>query len=195
MGIIGRIFGRKGGEEPEEPREEPGEEAAAPAPEPAGEAPQEEASEPERKPGFLDRVKRVFRRKKEPGPAEETSAPGEAKPAPPPTQPVPTGTQEALPGTEDLAPEAAAEPEEKDYSNAPSSITVQIPGTWKMSRKKWVGVVKGTLTGNDVVEFLKHLDKGEEEAAVMMVCQAFDQGSGFADAVDLGESEWGSISY
>ncbi|MGW6708093.1 hypothetical protein ACWGDE_24815 [Streptomyces sp. NPDC054956] len=59
-----------------------------------------------------------------------------------------------------------------------------------MSSSRWTGVVKGTLQGEDVITFLKHLDQGREAAAVEMIAKLYDQGSGFADAVDIGNSDY-----
>ncbi|MFD4263799.1 hypothetical protein ACFWR9_40910 [Streptomyces sp. NPDC058534] len=64
-----------------------------------------------------------------------------------------------------------------------------------MSKKKWVGIVKGSLSGEAVVDFLRHLDNDEEQDAVMMICEEFDQGSGFASAVDLDRSTWSTPSF
>lgn len=146
-------------------------------------------------------TKRVLRR---PGrEAEKPEAP-KAPPAEAPPQP-PTAPPAAPPAPEEGPAEGPAEAPaeeggaeeapEKDYSDAPSSVDVRIGGTWQMSQKKWVGVVRGTLSGSGVVEFLRALDENREEEAVMMACEAFDQGSGFASAVDLSRSSWGSIDY
>ncbi|MGR3939431.1 hypothetical protein [Streptomyces sp. BRA346] len=173
MGLFDRLFGRKRGEQPPEevpPPEVPA--AEAPAPEPA------EAAEEKR--GFFSRL--FGRKKKEAPPAEEAEAPPpqEAPPAPPAEGP-PAG---------EGPPE---EPPPKDYSGAPGSLRVRIPGVWKVSRRVWVGVVDGTLTGGQVVEFLKAIDEGRETDAVQMVCDAY--GDDFGALVDLEESTWDGLVY
>jgi hypothetical protein len=40
------------------------------------------------------------------------------------------------------------------------------------------------------VTFLRHLDNNEDKEAMMMICEEFDQGSGFAGVVDLDNSTW-----
>ncbi|WP_435611250.1 hypothetical protein [Streptomyces sp. C10-9-1] len=186
MGIFKRFFGRGGGEEPQEPQQP--EQTPAPAPE-AGPAAGDGGGGGKKR-GFLGRI--FGGRKKKAPKGEAPPAPPEAPPAPPTGPPPPPAPPTPAEGPEE-GPEGGEEGEEapeKDYSDAPSSASIRIAGTWMMSRRKWVGVVKGTLTGSAVVEFLKALDEGRDQDAVMMVCEEFDDGSGFASAVNLDESTW-----
>lgn len=189
MGIFDR-FRKRGGKAKGEPTP-----PSAPTPAPTPQAPAGQVPQEPKKRGLLGRMADKVRRKKPP------EAPPEAPPAAPPAPPSPPEGPPAPPTpAEGPEPEGEGvgegeEPEEKDYSDAPSSMTVAIPGTWQFSKKKWVGIVRGTLSGARVVQFLQHLDNDEEEDAVMMICEEFDQGSGFASAVDLPHSTWSTPSF
>ncbi|CAM5251123.1 hypothetical protein SXANM310S_00014 [Streptomyces xanthochromogenes] len=195
MGLFDRF--RRKGRDKEEQRPTP---APAP-PTPAPKAPAD--TQGEKKRGLFGRVADRLRGKKEAPPAApsapEEAAPPPMPPAPPTGEPVPQGEQLSLPQEEAEGggeEEAEGEGEEEDYSNAPGSLDVSIPGDWKVSRKRWRGTVKGLLTGQaNVIQFLKALDQGRESDAVMMICRLFDQGSGFAEIVDLDDSTWDSINY
>ncbi|MDX2695939.1 hypothetical protein [Streptomyces ipomoeae] len=181
MGIFDRFRRGKGKGKGEEPPPAPAP-TPAPAPPPAGEAPKE------KKRGLFGRLKDKVTRKKPPAaPAEEAPpaappAPPEGPPPGPPGGPMPEGPEE---------PEGPPEEEEKDYSDAPSSAAINIPGQWAFSKKTWPGVVKGTLSGQaEVIAYLKAIDEGREKDAVEMIVEKFDQGSGFASGVDLDRSTW-----
>ncbi|MGP3636467.1 hypothetical protein ACTU45_24450 [Streptomyces sp. 24-1644] len=208
MGMFGRLFGRgkeePEGQQPEEAGQAPAEQPPAPAPAaPEAAAP---AAELKRKRGFLGKVKDRLRGK---GKAKKEAAPPteEAPPAAPPAPPSPPGPPTAPPtggGEEGGEPggeggeEGGEEGEEEDpYADAPSSLHVSIPGTWKTSKRKWLGVVEGTLHGADVVKFLKAMDKGtkaEVEEVIQLVCDDFGDGS-FGAAVELDGSSWSTPSY
>ncbi|MGW1365238.1 hypothetical protein ACWCQP_48830 [Streptomyces chartreusis] len=184
MGLFDR-FRRKGGKGKEEPA--PPTPAPTPAPPPTAQAPAEGPKEKKR--GLFGRIADKVRRKpKEEAPPEAPAAPP-APPEGPPPPPAPPTPAEGPEGPEEEGPP------EKDYSDAPSSMSVSIPGTWKMSKKKWPGVVKGDLSGDEVIQFLRYLDEGEEQKAVEMICDKFDKGSGFASAVDLDGSDWTTPSF
>jgi hypothetical protein len=194
MGFLDR-FRRKGKGDDQAPEPTPG---TPPAP---AQAPAE--------PKPRGRFGRLFRRK----PKEQAPAPTPA-PTPPPAPPVPVpgGGGEAPPeepeapaggegseggeGGEGGEGEGEGEGEERDYSDAPSSLFVTIHGRWATSGGVWTGTVSGTLHGQTVIRFLKAMDDGDrQEEAVMMVIYEYDQGSGFADAVDLSRSSWDPPEY
>ncbi|MDK1477008.1 hypothetical protein QNO07_27050 [Streptomyces sp. 549] len=188
MGLFGRLFGRGKKEQPEGQPEEAGQ---APAPQPAPE-PAAPAAQPERKRGFLGKVKDRLRGKAK----KEEAPPGEE--APPAAPPAPPGPPSGPPtGGGEEGEEPGEEEEEDPYADAPSSLHVAIPGTWKTSKRKWLGVVEGTLRGPDVVKFLKAMDKGtkaEVADAIQLVCDDFGDGS-FGAAVELDGSSWSTPSY
>jgi hypothetical protein len=189
MGIFNRLR-KLGGKGKEEPTPAPAPEAT---PAPAPQAPAGGEARPKKR-GLLGRLSDRVRGKKPPAapPEEPPAAPPAAPPAPPqgpPSPPAPPPAEGPGEGPEGEGEAEEAAPE-KDYSDAPSSISVKIAGTWQMSKKQWIGVVKGSLSGGAVVDFLKALDQDREKDAVIMICEAFDEGSGFADAVDLDRSDW-----
>ncbi|MGW1675671.1 hypothetical protein [Streptomyces sp. NPDC002324] len=192
MGIFDRFRRGKGKGKGEEPTPAP---APTPTPAPAPQAPAGEAPK-EKKRGLFGRIADRVRGggKKKPPAAPPAEAPPAAPPAPPegpppgpPGGPMPEGPEEPEEGGE--GEEEA--PEEKDYSGAPSSVEIKIPGQWAFSKKVWPGVVKGTLTSQaQVIEYLRAIDEGREQEAVEMIVEIFDDGSGFAAGVELDKSTW-----
>ncbi|MCX4871107.1 MULTISPECIES: hypothetical protein [unclassified Streptomyces] len=204
MGMFGRLFGRGKeeleGQQPEEAGQAPAEQPPAPAP--AAPEPAAPAAEPKR--GFFGKVKDRLRGKAKKAavpPAEE--APPSAPPAPPgppgPPAAPPTGgggEEGGEPGGEEAGGGEEAEKEDP-YANAPHSLTVSIHGTWKTSKRRWTGVVEGTLKGKHVVTFLKAMDEGTEaeiQEVIQLVCDDFGDGS-FGSAVELDGSTWSTPSY
>ncbi|MEU2578754.1 hypothetical protein ACIP3B_36220 [Streptomyces anulatus] len=205
MGMFGRLFGRGKDQEPEGQGQEagpsPAEQPPAPAPT-APEAPAPAAEKPKKR-GLLGRVKAKLRgkgkAKKEEPPAEE--APPAAPPAPPaPPSPPSTGGGTGGGEGEGQEGEGEAEGEEEEpdpYADAPSSLHVRIPGTWVTSKRKWLGVVEGTLHGAQVVKFLKAMDHGskkDRDEAVQMVCDDFGDGS-FGGGVEVEKSSYSDPMY
>ncbi|MFI7089727.1 hypothetical protein ACIBUR_39860 [Streptomyces anulatus] len=202
MGMFGRLFGRSKDKEPEGQGQEagpsPAEQPPAPAPA-APEAPAPAAEKPKKR-GLFGRVKAKLRgkAKKEEAPAEE--APPAAPPAPPaPPSPPSTGGGTGGGEGEGQEGEGEAEGEEEPdpYADAPSSLYVRIPGTWVTSKRKWLGVVEGTLHGGQVVKFLKAMDHGskkDRDEAVQMVCDDFGDGS-FGSGVEVEKSSYSDPMY
>ncbi len=123
------------------------------------------------------RLRRLFGRK--PKQAQPPAAPPEA-PTPAPAragQAPPAGGGEGRP--------------RRDY---PNSLPVSGTGTWKISSTRWVGTASGILTGAAVRVFIDAMEAGDTETPTFLIATAYDDGSGFADMLDLSETSI-DISY
>ncbi len=194
-----RLFGLGRGEERPEPQpEEPREGAPEPAPGPPEPGAGEERPA-RRGGGFFRRL--LGRGKREEAAPEEAPPPVEIPPEAAPAEPerpaeeaAPEAEEEAAPEEEaEEAPEEAEAPEpEKEY---PSSLSVAIAGTWQISSTVWPGVIRGTLSGGDVRDFIDAIDAGDDETAIMLAAGAYDRdGQGFAAGLNIGASSWGEIN-
>ncbi|HWU07519.1 MAG TPA: hypothetical protein VN520_14250 [Streptomyces sp.] len=204
MGMFGRLFGRGKDKEPKGQGQEagpsPAEQLPAPAPA-APEAPAPAAEKPTKR-GLFGRVKAKLRSKdkakKEEAPAEEAPPAAPSAPPSPPSAGGGTGGGESEGQEGEAEGQEGQEEEEPDpYADAPSSLYVRIPGTWKTSKRKWLGVVEGNLHGDQVVKFLKAMDQGskkDRDEAVQMVCDDFGDGS-FGSGVEVERSSYSNPMY
>jgi hypothetical protein len=147
---------------------------------PAGPAP---AEAPAPKRGLLGRM---FGRKPKPAPAPASKP---TAPAGPPAQAPGPGPAGAAPapaeGGEGGGGEGGEGGEAKPKRTYPGTLPVSATGTWKISSSIWYGTASGTLTGAAVRVFIDTMeDGGNEEAAIYLIAQAYDDGSGFADNMD-----------
>ncbi|MFI6158295.1 hypothetical protein ACIBCA_37045 [Kitasatospora sp. NPDC051170] len=77
----------------------------------------------------------------------------------------------------------------------PGSLYVAILGTWKISGTTWIGTIRAHLAGDQVHAFLDAMDKGDQEAAVMICAEVYDDGSGFASQLNYEASTVSGIAY
>lgn len=104
------------------------------------------------------RLGRLFGRKPKPAPAPAEAPAAPAGPPPAPEQPP------------------------RVY---PGGLDVSASGTWKISSSIWHGTASGTLTGAAVKVFLDAIESGDNETPTFLIAQAYDNGSGFAQNLDL----------
>lgn len=120
------------------------------------------------------------------GPAapEVRGGPAEGAPEAPkaPAEPAPSVDEEGGGG-------GGEEPEEREYY--PPGMSVSVGGTWRVSSSVWTGIISADLSGDQVRGFLDAIDSGDEEEAIYIAAQGYDtMGSGFADRLELGQSDW-----
>jgi hypothetical protein len=139
-----------------------------PPEQPAAPAAARPAEVPAPKPRGL--LKRVFGRK-----------PKQA-PTPPPTPPAQPAAPAPAPAAPGGAPPAGDQAPRRDY---PSALPVSGTGTWKISSSLWRGTASGTLTGAAVRVFIDAMEAGDTETPTYLIATAYDDGSGFADMLDL----------
>lgn len=104
-----------------------------------------------------------------------------APPPTPPTAPSAEAPTPAPPGEAGPPPERGEKPA-REY---PSSLSVSGEGTWKISKTLWHGTASGVLTGAAVKVFLDAMEAGDVATATLLIAQAYDDGSGFSDMLDL----------
>ncbi|WP_327180470.1 hypothetical protein OG599_35385 (plasmid) [Streptomyces sp. NBC_01335] len=167
--------------------------APAPAPSPEPQPSAEPSAPAEKKSGgFLSRLFGRSKQKVAPETPPAEPAPPAEPPASPPSPPTTGGGGGGGEGGGAEEGEGAPEPE-RVY---PSSLTLSVQGTWVISSSIWHGPISGTLTGANAKAFVIHMEKGNEESAIRLLADAYDDKEmGFARYLDTGQSSWDEIIY